>query len=396
MLLKSIVLLRLLPMSKNWWRKNWDEARASEGRSRRSFRRQAFGGSSKAPHFVIPAEQWPTVICALEDPEYFRAVVVERHKKVVWVGAWEEGSWNVHRPIPAVVGGKYRQLPRKQRDLIAVGDEVICCGAAPEDRDSLSYLLHRRERRNTLERSEVHRPGPGREQVLGANVDQLAVVSSFYQPRIFWQLIDRYLVWGALEKLKVVLIFTKKDLLPASSDTSVDQKYEEEAQQRIQHYRHLGWMTYQVNAHDPQELSDLWRQKISFLSGLSGVGKSTLVNSCGGRIERKVGLSSAFGTHTTSSTRLIALRAGGMVMDSPGIQSLEPPPSLRSEFYRGFPEFASYAQQCHFPGCTHREEPCCAVRQAVEQGFIAPWRYLSYVSLYQQALDYEKKSSRFS
>ena len=379
-------------MSKNWWLKDWELAGKKQKRSRGvayKKRKKAFGGASLAPEFVIAEHQWLEHVSSLPT-DYCLAVVVERHKKWVWVGREEKESggkrwWDVDHLVRAVVGGKYWQLPRRDRDLVTVGDEVICYG----DHSNPVYVLHRRERRNTLTRSEAYRKGVLKEQVLGSNIDQLVVVSSFYGPRVFWKLIDRYLVWAALQQMKALLVFTKKDLLGDSDHKD----YEAEVHKRIEHYRDLGWGCYVVDSHDPQELQGLWSGQVSLLSGLSGVGKSSLVNSCGGRVFRKVGQSGAFGRHTTSTTRLIALESGGLVMDSPGIQSLELSPDLKDQFVLGFPEFASYEKLCYFPNCSHRSEPGCQVRSAAEEGLVASWRYSSYLSLYEQALNHEFKPS---
>jgi ribosome biogenesis GTPase len=132
------------------------------------------------------------------------------------------------------------------------------------------------------------------------------------------------------------------------------------------------------------ELRHLLQGRETVVSGQSGVGKSSLLNAVqpGLRLRTAtVSIDSRKGRHTTTSASLIKLEFGGWVVDTPGIRQMELADVASDDIAGYFPDFRPHLPHCRFPNCTHSHESDCAVKLAVEQDEIAPWRYESYLRL---------------
>lgn len=131
-------------------------------------------------------------------------------------------------------------------------------------------------------------------------------------------------------------------------------------------------------------LNELLTDKISLLSGNSGVGKSTLINAIHPEFMVKTGKISAThlkGMHTTTFSEMFELPVGGYLIDTPGIKGFGTIDMKTEEVGHFFPEIFSTSQDCRFNNCTHRHEPGCAVLKAVEENQISQSRYASYLSI---------------
>lgn len=257
-------------------------------------------------------------------------------------------------------------------NVVAVGDEVLF--SAP---DSGRAVIERvQPRRTCLSRPDVFYPHL--RQVIVANVDQLLIVSSFREPAIWFELIDRYLIASARHGLKPVICLNKIDL--ASGETAY--------RQSMQPYLTLGYdvlFTSAVAGQGIDELRATLRNRGTVLAGLSGVGKSSLLNAVQPGLRLKTGLvgdRSHEGRHTTPKVSLLRLTVGGYVVDTPGIREFGLWDVSQEELDAYFREISAHAPGCRFPGCSHIHEPDCAVRAAVRRGEIAASRYDSYVKIH--------------
>ncbi len=254
---------------------------------------------------------------------------------------------------------------------IAVGDEVEVDLTAAED---AGWILRIFPRRTKLSR----RPSVGYpEQVLVSNADTLLMVASLRTPPFRGGLIDRLLVAASCGGLEPVLILSKADLATSDEISPIENLYSS-----------LGYtilVTSIPESRGLESLRDLLKNRITVLSGHSGVGKSSLIKALFpdweiriGRISNKSGK----GRHTTRLAEMFRIPIGGFIVDTPGIRELEPlvtPNELDSHFV----EFVPYLGQCKFKGCTHIHEPQCLIKDAVSSKKITEQRYKSYCILFE-------------
>jgi len=152
-------------------------------------------------------------------------------------------------------------------------------------------------------------------------------------------------------------------------------------------YEPNGYQVIEVSAlsgHNLSELKFKLKDKVSVLSGNSGVGKSTLINSLYPNFNLKVGEISDYhmkGKHTTTFAEMFSLPEGGYIIDTPGIKGFGMVHMQKEEIYHFFPEIFKHASKCQYNNCLHVEEPNCAVKLAVEKEEIYLSRYNSYLSI---------------
>lgn len=271
------------------------------------------------------------------------------------------------------VRGRLLQERTKDATLVAVGDRVE---VVPESKRS-GLIDSVAERDSVLSRQL---PGAARpaEDVILANPDQAVVVFAVQDPEPHLRMLDRFLVIAEANELPAVIVVNKIDLTGL-----------EEAQKKFQLYETLGYPLLFTSAEEGtglEALHDLLEDKLSVVTGPSGVGKSALINAIHPDLDLRVGDLRDFeskGKHTTRNPQLFRLPFGAetFVADTPGIRELGlyelEPASLG--FY--FVDLKPFVNECRYPNCTHTHEPGCAVRQAVEEGKIAPERYDSYLRI---------------
>jgi ribosome biogenesis GTPase len=256
-------------------------------------------------------------------------------------------------------------------NVVAVGDDVLFSRI-----NSQQGVIERvQPRRTCLSRPDVFY-GHLR-QVIVANVDQLLIVSSLQEPAIWFELIDRYLIAAAYHGLTPIICLNKVDLTAN----------EEEYRRPMEPYLALGHEVLYTSVLTGQglaELRSILQDSGTVLAGLSGVGKSSLLNGVQPGMQLKTGLISTRhheGRHTTAQVSLLPLAMGGYVVDTPGIREFGLWDVSREEVADYFPEISGSARGCHFPGCSHIHEPGCAIKAAVDRGDIAASRYDSYVKI---------------
>ncbi len=257
-------------------------------------------------------------------------------------------------------------------NAVAVGDEVLVSesGAAG---GVIETVL---PRRSVLARPDVFHSHL--QQVIVANVDQLLVVSSWREPVIWLELLDRYLIAAERNHLPALICVNKMDLA------------EDEAmcQAMLQPYQALGYPVILASALTGQgvdELRALLRKRTTVLAGLSGVGKSSLLAAIQPDLQLRTGMVSEHsgeGRHTTTQVTLIRLETNSVVVDTPGIREFGLSGLGQHELSRFFPEITALAPNCRFANCAHIDEPGCAVQTAKVNGTIAASRYHSYQQIY--------------
>ncbi len=215
-------------------------------------------------------------------------------------------------------------------------------------------------------------PGGRGTRAVVANVDQVVVVTATVSPAPLLQLIDRLLVVAEANDIPPAVVINKIDLQPADAVVS--------------HLRAAGYTLVTTSVRGGigiDTLRELLAGKESVLTGASGVGKSSLLNALEPGLGLRIGEISAKvmrGTQTTVAAVLVPIPAGGFVADTPGISDVGVWEIDPRQLPQCFPEFTA-AETCRFADCSHRSEPGCAVRGAVETGTIPASRYESYVAI---------------
>ena len=277
----------------------------------------------------------------------------------------EEG--NIHE---CFLRGRFRVSGVRTTNPLAVGDNVTF---DPVEGVIVALL----PRRNYIIRraSNLSRES----QILAANIDQAFLVITVKMPATPVEFIDRFLATAEAYRIPAVIIINKTDL------------YGEEELSRVRQirdvYEKIGYRVMIISAtvdRSLTEVEDALRNRITLLSGNSGVGKSTLLNRLNPELSLKTGSISDYheqGKHITTFPEMHPVGGGGYVIDTPGIRGFGVIDFDRKEIYHFFPEIFRISSGCRFYNCLHLDEPGCTVREAVARDDIEPWRYRSYISM---------------
>jgi len=264
-------------------------------------------------------------------------------------------------------GEQYRCVLRSNLGPLVSGDSVIW-QAGP---DHAGVVVALEPRRTLLARPDQ----TGQMKPVAANIDQIIIVTA-PKPGISEWLIDRYLVAAEITGIAPLIVVNKSDLMDGPKRARIEARFRE--------YRDIGYTVLFASTkaeHGLDALSEHLRGRTSVFVGQSGVGKSSLINSLLPEVDARVGeLSEASGQgrHTTSAAMEYRLPEGGSIIDSPGIRDFGLWNISAEQAFEGFVEFRPYRGQCRFRNCAHREEPGCALRQAVADGRISERRLESF------------------
>jgi ribosome biogenesis GTPase len=288
------------------------------------------------------------------------------------------GFFTVQTAEGEIVAQLPGRLKKEWQDssLVAVGDWLTI--SVNEDGTGLVEEISERKSVLSRTRPSAHNRALNRdqEQVLVANPDQVIFVFATKNPYTSLRKLDRFLVVAEMNNLPAIICVNKLDLVK-----------EEKARQQFGIYEEIGYpviYTSVKHGHGVDELRACLKDKISVLTGSSGVGKSSLLNIIQpglGLKVHEVSQASGKGLHTTRYAELFPLDMGGFVADTPGIRGLALFDLEPTEMDAYFREIAPFVPACRFSDCSHKHEPGCAVRTAVQQGHISEQRYDSYLRL---------------
>lgn len=220
-------------------------------------------------------------------------------------------------------------------------------------------------------KSLLHRPAI-------ANVDQVLIVLSVAKPEFDRRLLDRFLIIVEKAVLNPLIVINKIDL----AEGGFFEQFED--------YRTAGYQVYFISVKERKGIEELMKDlggHINVMTGPSGVGKSSLINTLVAEERMEVGEISKRlkrGRHTTRHVEFLAVENRGWVADTPGFTSLEIKHILPEELTYFYPEFIPYLDKCKFRGCSHTHEPVCAVKDAVAESLIPAERYESYRNFYSE------------
>jgi ribosome biogenesis GTPase len=295
------------------------------------------------------------------------------------------GSWYDVEAADGVIyksriKGRFRLDGLKVTNPIAVGDKVVVKVSDYEDAGTIVEIKPRNNyvvRSSPRKRHHVH--------LLASNVDQAMLIVTMVEPKLKQGFIDRFLLMTEPYDIPAIIVFNKADLH--------DQQAAATYQELHSLYVDIGYQVVLVSATEDQglaELKDILTDKITLIVGQSGVGKSTIVNAIEPNLDLRTGDISDYsgkGQHTTTFAEMYHLSFGGSIIDTPGIKTLAFNHLEVMDVAHNFKEFFRLSDDCRFNNCTHRNEPGCAVKEAIESGDISPLRYINYNLLVDEVED---------
>lgn len=276
--------------------------------------------------------------------------------------------------IECTIKGKFRVSGSRTTNPVAVGDRV---NFDIDTADGSGIITHLQERTNYIIRKASNLSKES--QIIAANIDQVFLMVTIKLPVTAVEFIDRFLVTAEAYRIRTALIINKTDLYNDDENGKMESL--------ISVYSAIGYGCFRlslVKETNTDSLREAMKDKISLLSGNSGVGKTTLLNYLNPSLDLKTGKISEYhrqGKHITTFPEMHPLPFGGYLIDTPGIRGFGMIDMGRNEIYHFFPEIFSKSKECRFNNCLHLEEPGCAVRTAVENGEINYLRYRSYLNI---------------
>ena len=288
-------------------------------------------------------------------------------------GSWYTVKTDDGQLIESKIKGNFRLKGIRSTNPVAVGDHVEIL----TNQEGTAFISAIEDRRNYIIRKS---PNLSKQShILAANVDQALLVVTVNYPQTSTTFIDRFLASAEAYSVPVILVFNKHDLL------SEEELHYEKMMCTL--YETVGYKCVEISAETGEGVEQLFpilKDKITLLSGNSGVGKSTLINRLIPHAsQRTAEISDAHNTgmHTTTFSEMIELPEGGYLIDTPGIKGFGTFDIEKEELTSYFKEIFHFSKDCRFSNCTHTHEPGCAVIKAVEDHFIAASRYQSYLSM---------------
>jgi len=288
------------------------------------------------------------------------------------------GSWYLTKSsdgqiIQCRIVGKFRMDNLKLTNPVAVGD-MVYIEMENETQGIIKEILPRKNyvvRQSPRKKHYVH--------FLASNIDQAILIATIIEPNIKPGFIDRFLIMTETYSIPVFIVFNKSDLYTEEELNIYNEL------KKI--YTLIGYHVLLVSSKTGEgltELKDILKDKTSLISGQSGVGKTSLINALDANLELKTQEISEFsgkGQHTTTFAEMFDLKIGGKIIDTPGIKTLGFNHLEIMDVAHNFKEFFNLSTDCKFANCTHRSEPKCAVKSALDDGQISPLRYQNYIQI---------------
>lgn len=278
------------------------------------------------------------------------------------------------------IKGKFRIKGIKNTNPVAVGDRVgftLQNVSADEKEAQVGLITTISKRKNYIIRRSINLSKQA--HIIAANIDQAVLVATLNYPVTTTTFIDRFLASAEAYRIPVLIVFNKVDRYDKGQMAQLTELKEL--------YENIGYKCLLTSAKKGigmDELKIALTDKTNVVNGHSGVGKSTLINILQPGLNLKtmeISDSHKTGKHTTTYSQLFKLDFGGYIIDTPGIKAfgvLEMEPWEISHY---FVEIFKISEKCQYNNCSHTHEPGCAVKVAVENGEIAPSRFISYLGL---------------
>ena len=289
------------------------------------------------------------------------------------------GSWYIVKTddgelLNCRIRGKFRMQDIKSTNPIVVGDKVLL--SKEEDSFLIDELF---DRKNIIVRKSVNLSK--QTHILASNIDQAILVITMQSPQTSTGFIDRFLVSAQAYGVDVVLLFNKTDLYDKATLVLLEE--------RRSIYEKIGYRCLSKSTlnDDLSDIKELMKDKVNVISGHSGVGKSTLLNSIQPNLNittQEISEQHQQGQHTTTFSEMHDLDFGASIIDTPGVRGFGLIEMDKYELGDYFVEFFKLKSNCKFNNCLHINEPKCAVKLALENGEIAPSRYRSYLNMLEQ------------
>lgn len=254
---------------------------------------------------------------------------------------------------------------KKQRIRPLVGDLVEYIGF-PDMKGRIENIL---PRKNELARPHI------------ANIDQVILVLTMSQPPLSLLTLDKFLIMAESQEIDSILIFNKTDLMT---------QHDREEMATIVAYYSQFYTVLKTSAKSGEgiePLKTIFSGKISTMAGMSGVGKSSLLNTIEPGLSLREGVLSeqlVRGKHTTTYSELLSIGNNGLIADTPGFAFLDMKRFNKDHIKFLMPDIINHSRYCAFDDCSHINEPDCGVIDALEAGEILDTRYNNYVQIYQE------------
>ena len=258
---------------------------------------------------------------------------------------------------------------------VSVGDRVEIERENEAEHTALITKIY--DRTNHISRQSPR--GKYQQHIVAANIDLSLLLATLKEPRTSQGFIDRFLVASEMYHVPSIIVFNKADIHKRKED--------EKFQQLKAMYEQIGYRVFLISVSSNigiDELTGELKNKITLISGHSGVGKSSLLNLIFPELRLKTQDISGWsgkGLHTTTFAEMFDLPFGGSIIDTPGMREFGLIDVSKQELSHYFPEMRERLVNCQFNNCQHINEPGCAIKEAVVNGEINEDRYVSYVNI---------------
>lgn len=298
-------------------------------------------------------------------------------------GSWYMVETEDGQLLDCRLKGKFRLDDLDTTNPVSVGDEVMVSDQEDIDANVITEVLPRQNyivRQSPKQSAQRH--------IIASNIDQALLIVTVAKPRTSSGFIDRFLVTAEAYDIPTHIAFNKQDALT--------EKEQKKQQSIASIYEDIGYHVYYTSVPQEQNISmihELLKGSTTLLSGHSGVGKSTIINSIYPDLNlrtKEISKKVKKGMHTTTFVEMHALPDDAYIIDTPGIKEFGLTDMEAAEVSGYFPEMRERLDNCQFNDCLHMNEPGCAVKEAVENDSISEERYHNYLSIVENLLEEEK------
>lgn len=288
-------------------------------------------------------------------------------------GSWYEVKLEDSRIISCRMPGKFRLDGHKVTNPVSVGDNVEIeiidnqVGTIKKIKPRSNYVI----RQSPRKKHHIH--------IIASNIDQAVLIMTITNPMLKQGFIDRFLIMTEPYDIPVLILFNKEDLYKEKDFLLYDEMNNL--------YSKLGYDCLLISAKTGKGIAELnkrLKNKTSLMTGQSGVGKTTLINHLSGKLDLRTNILSDYtgkGMHTTTFAEMFDIGENRIIIDTPGIKTLSFNHLEPMDVAHNFVEIFENSKSCKYSNCTHKEEPNCAIKEAIIAGDIHELRYYNYLQI---------------